>query len=145
MTIRTVGTHLGLTGVVIAVAATVACSGENTVVPSPAPTGSTVAVTAAVTAVAATAPTVSTTPTGTGTVTGTAAVKKVNANTATRAEIQAALAAAGVPSPAQWAREVEEYRPYPADDPSWAKLRKELAKYNPAPGVVDQIIAVLTP
>lgn len=62
-----------------------------------------------------------------------------------RVEIQAILAATGVPNAAQWAREVEEYRPYPADDPSWAKLRKELAKYNPAAGVVDQIVAVLTP
>jgi DNA uptake protein ComE-like DNA-binding protein len=72
-----------------------------------------------------------------------AAAQKVNANTASQAEIQAALAAAGVPSAAQWAREVTEYRPYPTNDPTFAKLRQNLVKYNPGPGVVDQIVAVL--
>jgi hypothetical protein len=59
-------------------------------------------------------------------------------------ELQKAFEAAGIPSAARWAREVEEYRPYPTDDPTFAKLRRELAKYNPAPGVVDQIIATLS-
>lgn len=72
------------------------------------------------------------------------ATKKVSANNATRAELTAALQAAGVPSAANWAREVEEYRPYPTNDPNMAKLRQELAKYNPAAGVVDQIIATLS-
>jgi hypothetical protein len=67
----------------------------------------------------------------------------VNANSASVAEIQQALQAAGIANAARWAREVEEYRPYPTNDPSFAKLRQELAKYNPGPGVVDQIIAVL--
>ncbi len=71
-------------------------------------------------------------------------MKKVNANTATVAEIQAALEAGGVTNAAKWAREVEEYRPYPTNDPTFAKLRGELAKYNPGPGVVDQIIACLS-
>jgi hypothetical protein len=48
-----------------------------------------------------------------------------------------------VSNAARWAREVDEYRPYPTDDPSLAKLRRELSKYNPAPGVVDQIISAL--
>ena len=69
--------------------------------------------------------------------------RKVNANEANEDEIAAALSAAGVPNADRWAREVAEYRPYPSDDPTWAKLRKELAKYNPADGVVDQIISVL--
>jgi hypothetical protein len=71
-------------------------------------------------------------------------VQKVSANNASRAELQAAFQAAGIPNAAAWAREVEEYRPYPTDDPNMTKLRQELAKYNPAPGVVDQIIAVLS-
>jgi DNA uptake protein ComE-like DNA-binding protein len=71
-------------------------------------------------------------------------VQKVNANTASEAEIQQALEAAGVSSAARWAREVAEYRPYPTDDPSFAKLRQELAKYNPGPGVVDMIVSTLT-
>ena len=70
--------------------------------------------------------------------------QKVNANTASVAELQRAFEAAGIPSAARWAREVEEYRPYPTDDPSFARLRRELAKYNPGPGVVDQIVATLT-
>lgn len=37
-----------------------------------------------------------------------------------------------------------EYRPYPTNDPAFAKLRQELAKYNPSPDVVDKIVAVLT-
>ena len=73
-----------------------------------------------------------------------AAAQKVNANTASQSEIQAALTAANVPSAAQWSREVTEYRPYPTNDPTFAKLRQNLAKYNPGPGVVDQIISVLS-
>jgi len=69
---------------------------------------------------------------------------KVNANTATQAELQAAFQAAGVSNPAQWAREVTEYRPYTADDTNWGKLRKELAKYNIAADVLEKIIATLT-
>lgn len=68
---------------------------------------------------------------------------KVNANKATRAELQAAFQAAGVSNAAQWAREVEEYRPYAADDTNWSKLRKELAKYNIAGDVLEKIIATL--
>ncbi len=67
------------------------------------------------------------------------AVAKVAANTASQAEIQKAFEAAGIPSAAQWAKEVTEYRPYP----TFAKLRQNLAKYNPGPGVVDQIVAAL--
>jgi hypothetical protein len=71
-------------------------------------------------------------------------MQKVNANTASQAEIAQALTANGVPNGARWAGEVVEYRPYPTDDPTFAKLRQNLAKYNPAPGVVDQIVASLT-
>lgn len=48
-----------------------------------------------------------------------------------------------VPSASNWAREVVEHRPYAASDTGWTKLRGKLAKYNPAPGVVDQLTAVL--
>ena len=70
--------------------------------------------------------------------------QKVNANTASVAELQQAFEAAGISNAGRWAREVEEYRPYPTNDPSFAKLRQELAKYNPGPGVVDQIVATLS-
>ena len=72
------------------------------------------------------------------------AAAKVDANTASQSETQQALDTAGVPNPGTWAREVVEYRPYPTTDPTMAKLRQNLAKYNPGPGVVDGIVASLS-
>lgn len=92
--------------------------------------------------------TAGTTPSTTGVATDSAptttaeAAAKVSANDATADELVAALSAAGVPSADRWAREIEEYRPYP-DDPSWAKLRDELSKYNPSDQVLEAIISVL--
>ena len=71
------------------------------------------------------------------------ASKKANANTASIPEIQAALEANGVTNAARWAREVDEYRPYPTSDPGFAKLRRELAKYNPGPETLERILATL--
>jgi hypothetical protein len=86
-----------------------------------------------------------TAPTSTSsTTTANAAVGKVNANTASMAEIQAALEAAGVPNASRWAREVTEYRPYPTNDPTFGSLIQNLAKYNPSPDVVNQIVSALT-
>lgn len=98
-------------------------------------TGSTPSTTAASVATTSAAAAVPTTTAG--------ATTKVSANNATIAELQRALEAAGVANASRWAREVDEYRPYP-NDPSLPKLRQELAKYNPGPGVVDQIVATLT-
>ena len=69
----------------------------------------------------------------------------MSANTATEDAIVAALEGAGVKNAAKWTDEIMEYRPYPADDPSFAKLRGELAKYNPAPDELERIVSVLTP
>ena len=88
--------------------------------------------------------TTSVTTTASTATTAKSTTTKVNANTATQAELQAAFQAAGVSNPAQWAREVTEYRPYTADDTNWGKLRKELAKYNIASDVLEKIIATLT-
>ncbi len=99
-----------------------------TTVPAAVATTATTAVAAATTTTAAPAP----------------AVKKVAANTATQAEIAAALDAAGVANASRWAVEVVEYRPYPTNDPTFAKLRQNLVKYNPGPGVVDAIVATLS-
>jgi hypothetical protein len=73
------------------------------------------------------------------------AVAKVSANTASESEIEAALRAAGVSNSGRWAKEVVEYRPYPADDPNLTKLRESLAKYNPGQETVDKIVSALTP
>ena len=72
-------------------------------------------------------------------------VPKVSANTASEEVIATALKAAGVASPKRWAAEVVEYRPYSVGDPNLAKLRENLAKYNPAQQTVDQIVSVLLP
>jgi hypothetical protein len=69
---------------------------------------------------------------------------KVSANDASIAELQQAFEAAGIPSAARWAREVDEYRPYPTNDPGFAKLRQELSKYNPSPDVLEKIVATLS-
>ena len=74
--------------------------------------------------------------------TGTTGSTPVNANTASVEELQAAFEAAGITNADKWAREVAEYRPYPAD-PTWAQLRQELSKYNIAPDVLEKIIGTL--
>lgn len=74
-----------------------------------------------------------------------APVGKVSATNASEQDILRALTAAGVPTPGRWADEVIEYRPYPANDPNLGKLRQNLAKSNPAPGVIDKIVSALTP
>jgi hypothetical protein len=79
------------------------------------------------------------TDSGTGSDGGT-----VDANEASIDELSAAFEAAGIPNAARWAREVDEYRPYPTDDPGFAKLRQELSKYNPSDEVLEQILAELT-
>jgi hypothetical protein len=70
-------------------------------------------------------------------------VAKVSANNASIAELQQVFEAAGVSNAARWAREVDEYRPYDTSDTSFAKLRRELAKYNPSPEVVEKIVSTL--
>lgn len=132
---------LGVTGLLTLVA----CSSGNdspavsqgqtaTTATSVSPTTSNVPATSATTATSAPAAATTT----------TAGTTKVNANTATQAQIQAALEANGVSNASRWAGEVVEYRPYPTNDPDLAKLRQNLAKYNPGPGVVDGIVASLS-
>ncbi|TWF82258.1 hypothetical protein FHX44_118203 [Pseudonocardia hierapolitana] len=75
----------------------------------------------------------------------TSSASKVSANTASEDEIAAALESAGVSNPERWAEEVVEYRPYPADDPNLAKLRENLAKYNPGQETTDKIVSALAP
>jgi hypothetical protein len=69
---------------------------------------------------------------------------KASANNATAAQLQAAFEAAGVPNASRWVVEVQEYRPYPTDDPSFAKLRSNLAKYNPSADTLSRILAALS-
>lgn len=130
-------TRLAPLGVGLALALA-ACGGgnDNPVAGGAAQTATTAASSGAATAsTAATVAPTTTTP---------SATLKANANGASQSDIQLALDAAGVPNPANWAREVVEYRPYPTDDPNLTKLRQNLAKYNPGPGVVDKIVSALT-
>ena len=73
-----------------------------------------------------------------------ATATKASANNATAAQLLAAFEAGGVPNASRWVREVEEYRPYPADDPSFAKLKSNLAKYNPSADTLSRILAALS-
>ncbi len=68
----------------------------------------------------------------------------VNANTASEAEIAAALSASGIANAEEWAHEIEEYRPYDGTEAGWDTLRGELAKYEATPEIIEQILAVLT-
>lgn len=134
-TIRRVGARAAIS--LLAVTLLAACASAPPVSPQAAATAPTTAPT--------TAP--ATTSAASGSSGPTAAApsgQKVNANTASVAELQRAFEAAGIANAARWAREVEEYRPYPTNDPTFAKLRGELAKYKPAAGVVDQIVATLS-
>ena len=106
-------------------------------------------VTMALTACGSSATSAGTTTTGnTGaasTASATASTGKVSANTASEAEIAGALEAAGVSNAQRWAREVVEYRPYDTSDTNLAKLRQNLAKYNPGNDTVNKIIGALQP
>ena len=119
-----------------------ACGGgkDNPIAGGAAQTATTVASSAATTA----APSATTPSTAAATTATAPATVKANANTASQSDVQAALDAADVPNPANWAREVVEYRPYPTDEPNLTKLRQNLVKYNPGPGVVDKIVSALS-
>ncbi len=67
----------------------------------------------------------------------------LSANDASISELAASFESAGISNAQRWAREADEYRPYSVDDTGYTKLRGELAKYNPASGVVDTIVARL--
>jgi DNA uptake protein ComE-like DNA-binding protein len=118
---------------VLAVSLVAACSGDSTNAASPGSTTTSGSVAST-----------STTVIGSTTTTSKTTTSKVNANTASRAEIAAALTAANVASADRWAGEVVEYRPYATNDPTFAKLRQNLVKYNPGAGVVDQIVSALS-
>ena len=72
-----------------------------------------------------------------------ATVGKLSANNATAEELEAAFAAAGISNPGAWAHDVEHHRPFPADDPDFAKLRRGLADHNAAPEIVETIVGLL--
>lgn len=126
-------TLAGAAGLALTLAA---CSGGGNSSAPPAITVTTVAGAVATTS-AGPATTVTTSTTA-------VAAAKANANTASQADIQAALTAAGVPNASRWAVEVVEYRPYPTNDPNLANLRQNLAKYNPGADVVDKIVSALS-
>ena len=86
------------------------------------------------------------TPASTSTAAATAGstTAKASANNATAAQLQAAFEAGGVLNASRWVIEVQEYRPYPVDDPTFAKLKSNLAKYNPSADTLSRILASLS-
>ena|SRR5947208_10748259 len=134
---------LGVTGLLTLVA----CSSGNdspTVTQNAAQAPSTTTTIAPVASTSTTPTTAAAAAATTTPTTAAATTTKASANNATQAQVQAALEANGVSNAARWAVEVVEYRPYPTNDPTMAKLRQNLAKYNPGPGVVDGIVASLS-
>jgi len=119
------------TALIAATVALVACGGA-----AAAPAASATAASAIATATPAAT---STAATGAAT-----SATKASANNATAAQLQTALEAAGVPNASRWVIEVQEYRPYPVDDPSFAKLKSQLAKYNPSADTLSRILAALS-
>jgi len=81
---------------------------------------------------------------GAATTTTASSATRASANNATAAQLQAAFEGAGVPNASRWIIEVQEYRPYPTDDPTFAKLKSNLAKYNPSADTLGRILAALT-
>ena len=96
----------------------------------------------ATSAVATATPASTTTAAAAATAASTAT--KASANNATAAQLQAAFEAGGVPNASRWVFEVQEYRPYPVDDPTFAKLKSNLAKYNPSADTLSRILAALS-
>ena len=82
--------------------------------------------------------------TATTAATAASTATKASANNATAAQLQAAFEAGGVPNASRWVIEVQEYRPYPVDDPTFAKLKSNLAKYNPSADTLSRILASLS-
>jgi hypothetical protein len=82
--------------------------------------------------------------TSTALATTAATTAKASANNATAAQLQAAFEAGGVLNASRWVIEVQEYRPYPVDDPTFAKLKSNLAKYNPSADTLSRILAALS-
>jgi glucose/arabinose dehydrogenase len=110
--------------------ALVACGGA-----AGTPVANTTSVTTATAAPAAT---------NTATTTTASRATTASANNATAAQLQAAFEAAGVPNASRWVIEVQEYRPYSTEDPSFAKLKSNLAKYNPSADTLTRILAALS-
>jgi len=99
---------------------------------------------AATTAIATAAPTATGAAAATAAATAGSTTAKASANNATAAQLQAAFEAGGVPNASRWVIEVQEYRPYPVDDPTFAKLKSNLAKYNPSADTLSRILASLS-
>lgn len=90
------------------------------------------------------APTSTSAASATAATTANSTTAKASANNATAAQLLAAFEASGVPNASRWVVEVQEYRPYPVDDPTFAKLKSNLAKYNPSADTLSRILAALS-
>jgi hypothetical protein len=69
-------------------------------------------------------------------------VKTVDPNTATADELTAALRSAGVDNPEKWTREVQEYRPYTAENLE-PTLTEELGKYDISQDQLRRVLSAL--
>lgn len=70
---------------------------------------------------------------------------RIAIHTASQQDIAATLKSNGVDNPGEWAQIVMAYRPYPANDPSLAKLRRVLLQYHADPDTIAKTLNSLTP
>jgi len=68
---------------------------------------------------------------------------KVSANHAGVAAMTLTFQATGVSDARRWARRVEQQRPYPESDPSFAALRARLAPFHPSAATMERIVSAL--
>lgn len=71
-------------------------------------------------------------------------IARIDPNTASQSQIQAAFEAAGVSNAGKWAQEVTEYGPYTPETIS-DTLTKELGKYGIDEQTLNTILSVLAP
>lgn len=124
----------------VAVTAVVACT-ANEGVPAATPSGTaTAAIQGTTTVVQATLPPAELTPPP-----APSGLKHLSANFATREELRAAFANAGILNAPKWAELIEEARPYQARDVNFVTLRATLSAAGAPAEDIDKIVALLVP
>ncbi len=133
-----------ITSCLIGATLTLGACGANSSTTTEAPKAAASAAAASVSAAASSAAaSVSSAATAASSSAAAASTEKVNANTASKGDIAAALTKVGVKNADKWANEIEEYRPYTATTLP-TKLKGELGKYGVDQDTLAKIMSVLT-
>lgn len=76
---------------------------------------------------------------------GPAVSQRQSISSASTKDIAATFRTNGVDDPEHWAKVVTDHQPYPADDPSLAKLRAVLEQERTDPALIQKILDLLSP